>query len=154
MAVLAVLCLQKLWSVDTILWLSVTINETLKWLSPLPILMQESFWWWQCSHTRISIAPGFLVHPLPLTSVTCPQDLLLRFHCPSSLPDMNCLFVCSNSMRFCDDSLMPWKRRTGRPHHPASSQSYDACVPCMGCGVWRDNWPRSTKVRWPFCCLS
>ena len=26
-----------------------TINETLKWLSSLPILMQESFWWWQCS---------------------------------------------------------------------------------------------------------
>ena len=25
--------------------LSLTINETLKWLSSLPILMQESFWW-------------------------------------------------------------------------------------------------------------
>ena len=25
--------------------LSLTINETLKWLLPLPILMQESFWW-------------------------------------------------------------------------------------------------------------
>ena len=25
--------------------LSITINETLKWLSTLPILMQESFWW-------------------------------------------------------------------------------------------------------------
>ena len=24
---------------------SLTINETLKWLSPLPILMQESSWW-------------------------------------------------------------------------------------------------------------
>jgi len=24
--------------------LTVTVNETLKWLSPLPILMQESFW--------------------------------------------------------------------------------------------------------------
>ena len=24
-------------------------TETLKWLSSLPILMQESFWWWQCS---------------------------------------------------------------------------------------------------------
>ena len=29
-----------------------TLNETLNWLRPLrplPILMQESFWWWQCS---------------------------------------------------------------------------------------------------------
>ena len=25
--------------------LSLTINKTLKWLSSLPILMQESFWW-------------------------------------------------------------------------------------------------------------
>ena len=25
--------------------LSLTINETLKWLLSLPILMQESFWW-------------------------------------------------------------------------------------------------------------
>ena len=28
--------------------LSLRINETLKWLSLLPILMQESLWWWQC----------------------------------------------------------------------------------------------------------
>ena len=33
--------------------LSLTINETLKWLSSLPILMQESFWWWQCSASYI-----------------------------------------------------------------------------------------------------
>ena len=33
--------------------LSLTINETLKWLSLLPILMLESFWWWQCSDTYI-----------------------------------------------------------------------------------------------------
>ena len=29
--------------------LSVIVNQTLKWLSSLPILMQESFWWRQCS---------------------------------------------------------------------------------------------------------
>ena len=28
-------------------------NETLKWLSLLPILMQESFWWWQCTDRYI-----------------------------------------------------------------------------------------------------
>ena len=26
-----------------------SIHEILKWLSSLPILMKESFWWWQCS---------------------------------------------------------------------------------------------------------
>ena len=33
--------------------LSLTINETLKWLSSLPTLMQKSFWWWQCSNRYI-----------------------------------------------------------------------------------------------------
>ena len=37
--------------------LSLTINETLKWLSSLPILMQKSFWWWQCS-TSIALDPS------------------------------------------------------------------------------------------------
>ena len=40
---------QKLWSLDTVSFvtLSLTINGTLKWLSLLPILKQESFWWLQ-----------------------------------------------------------------------------------------------------------
>jgi len=33
--------------------LSLTINETLKWLSSMPILMQEPLWWWQCSDRYI-----------------------------------------------------------------------------------------------------
>ena len=33
--------------------LSLTINETLKCLSSLPVLMQESFWWGQCSDRYI-----------------------------------------------------------------------------------------------------
>ena len=37
---------KKLWSVDTVLvTLPLTINEILKWLSLLPFLMLESFWW-------------------------------------------------------------------------------------------------------------
>ena len=40
--------------------LSLTINETLKWLSSLPILMQGSFWWWQYSDRYIiSLSPHF-----------------------------------------------------------------------------------------------
>ena len=39
---------------DTVLWLCPSLpTETLKWLSSLPILMQESFWWWQCSDRYI-----------------------------------------------------------------------------------------------------
>ena len=33
--------------------LSPTINETLKWLSSLPILMQVSLWWCRCSDRYI-----------------------------------------------------------------------------------------------------
>ena len=156
------------------------------------------------SHTHVSIAPGFLVHPLTLTSVTCPQDLLLRFHCPSSLPDMNCLFVCLFVQTAWGSATIHWcPGREGWGDHAAQSpagptthvcpvwavefgetadhavprsaghfvvflslerqvttlyQGHMAillsCVPCMGCGVWRDSWPHCTKVRWPFCCLS
>ena len=41
----ALLSLQKLSYADSLVTLSHTINETLKWFSSLPILMQESFWW-------------------------------------------------------------------------------------------------------------
>ena len=38
--------------------LSLTINQTLKCLSSLPILMQESFWWRRCSDRYIiSLSP-------------------------------------------------------------------------------------------------
>ena len=36
---------KKLWSADSLVTLSLTINETLKWLTSLLILMHESFWW-------------------------------------------------------------------------------------------------------------
>ena len=51
---------------DTVLWLP---TETLKWLSSLPILMQESFWWWQCSDRYIYDLPlPPPPYPLPLFS--------------------------------------------------------------------------------------
>ena len=42
--------------------LSLTINATLKCLSSLPILRQESFWWWQCSvrYHSVSLFPHLL----------------------------------------------------------------------------------------------
>ena len=45
--------------------LSLTINKTLKWLSLLPTLMQESFWWRQCSDRYII---SLYLHPfLPIS---------------------------------------------------------------------------------------
>ena len=45
--------------------LSLTINETLKWLSTLPTLMQGSFWWWQCSDRYIISLSPHLNTPFP-----------------------------------------------------------------------------------------
>ena len=44
--------------------LSLTINETLTWLSLMPVFKQKSFWWWQCSD-RCIIPPS----PCPLPPI-------------------------------------------------------------------------------------
>ena len=54
--------LQKLWFADTVLWLPLIINEAFKWFSPLPVLMQISFWRWQCS---LRYSPPPPPHPTP-----------------------------------------------------------------------------------------
>ena len=46
---------------------ALTINETLKWLSSLPILTQEWFWWWQSS-VRYSLP---LPPPPGISAPTC-----------------------------------------------------------------------------------
>ena len=47
--------------------LSLTIDETLKWPSSLLILMQESFWWWQCSDRYILSLFPHLHTPSPFS---------------------------------------------------------------------------------------
>ena len=42
-------------------------TETLKWLSSLPILMQKSFWWWQCSDGYILSLSPHLRTPSPVS---------------------------------------------------------------------------------------
>ena len=55
------------WGINTVLWLCPSLStETLKWLSSLPILMQKSFWWWQCSDRHIvSLFPRLHTPPPP-----------------------------------------------------------------------------------------
>ena len=51
---------------NTVLWLCPSLpTETLKWLSSLPILMQESFWWWQYSDRYIISLSPHLHTPFP-----------------------------------------------------------------------------------------
>ena len=58
-------------------------TETIKWLWSLPILMQESFWWWQCSdryiislfpHLHIPFSP---LLPVPMVSVDVKHHVYL-----------------------------------------------------------------------------
>ena len=69
--------------------LPLTINETLKWLSSLPILMQESFRWWQCSdrynYNLPLPAPPYRPPPPPptfsptLISLMVSEDIITMF---------------------------------------------------------------------------
>ena len=47
--------------------LSLTIDETLKWLSSL----QESFWWWQCSDRYMSLCQKVLSEDHPFFCCKC-----------------------------------------------------------------------------------
>ena len=61
-----------------VLWLCPSLpTETLKWLSSLPILMQKSFWWWQCSDRYIISLSSHLHTPFspPLISRTVSVDV-------------------------------------------------------------------------------
>ena len=63
---------------DTVLWLCLSLStEILKWLSSLPILMHESFWWWQCSDRYIiSLYPHLHTPFSPfLTSLAVSADV-------------------------------------------------------------------------------
>ena len=56
----------RLWFVDTVLLLCPSLpTEILNWLSSLPILMQKSFWWWQCSDRYIISLSPHLHTPFP-----------------------------------------------------------------------------------------
>ena len=60
--------------------LSLTINETFKWLSSLPVLMQESFWWWLCSGRYIiSLFPHLHApfNPYPHPDLPVPINLMV-----------------------------------------------------------------------------
>ena len=60
--------------------LSLTINETLKWLSSLPILMQESFWWRQCSDRYIISLSPHLHTPFPSFSPSLMVSVDVKHH--------------------------------------------------------------------------
>ena len=79
--------------------LSLTVNETFKWLSSLPIVMQESFWRWQSSDRYIISLFPLLHTPFPpslspslislMVSVDVKHHVDLLTYTKSQYPDIN-----------------------------------------------------------------
>ena len=85
--------------------LSLTVNETLKWLSLLPILMQESFWWWQCSDRYIiSLFPHLHTlspppSPLSLVSLMVSVDVKHHVYQEDTFRDFWTISKCLNQVK-------------------------------------------------------
>ena len=95
---------KRLWFVDTVLWLCPSLpTETLKWLSSLPILMQETFWWWQCSDRYIISLSPHLHTPFPpfspsLISLMVSVDVKHHVYFTSFVSYMHWPSVCWNRL--------------------------------------------------------
>ena len=53
--------------------LTLTINETLKWFSSLPILLMKSFWCWQCSDSYMYI---YIISLCPSSPISIRPSLI------------------------------------------------------------------------------
>ena len=72
---------KRLWFVDTVLCPSLpTETLILKWLSSLPILMQASFWWWQCSDRYIISLSPHLHTPFSLSLINFMVSVDVKYH--------------------------------------------------------------------------
>ena len=106
---------KRLWFVDTVSWLCPSLpTETLKWLSSLPILMQESFWWWQCSDRYITSLSLHLHTPFP----------------PPFSPSLISLMVTADVKHHVYLLTYPWKRSLSHST-PVSDNSGKKPMPAM-----------------------
>ena len=94
--------------------------ETLKWLSPLTILMQGSFWWWQCSdryiislspHLHTPLSPYLqqmnMYHYLTSPYSRIAHASLFAYPHPTPLPSPFSIFPSSLSVSRFSLSLLP-----------------------------------------------
>ena len=94
--------------------LSLTINETLKWLSSLPILMQESVWWLHRSD-RYNLPLPRPPYPLP--------------HFSSSLISLMVSVAVQHQVYFCGLTRAQelCESPGGRPGLPVPNKPYAFC---------------------------
>ena len=150
---------------DTVLWLCPSLpTETLKWLSSLPILMQKSFWWWQCSDRYIISVSPHLHTPFPPFSpslISHPVSVDLKHHVyllmavkkkKKKLPTWVTCFQCLHTVQ--GPGCAAKCRQAGSRHGSASSRLH--CGQQVSCqwpqpvllqerGRWSVSWKKNKK---------
>ena len=116
---------------DTVLWLCPPLpTKTLKFLSSLPILMQKSFWWWQCSDRYIiSLSPTSITPSSPFSpslisrtvSVDVKHHVYLLYQHRSMV---QCTF--SETTRRLVKPVLNWTNVCSPEHTSDTSTNYDS----------------------------
>ena len=74
---------------DCLVTLSLTINETLKWLSSLHILIKESlWWWWECSDRYVIFLFPHLHPPFSPSLISLMMSQRVMKSSPVTCPDL------------------------------------------------------------------
>ena len=127
--------------------------ETLKWLSSLPTLMQESFWWWQCSDRYNSLLlphfhkPSLTHFSLSLISRTVSVDvkhhayLLTHSRQRPLFPQCPCSSRSSVSSSCC---LCIWFRGEPTLFHVGANKSY-----VIATSTVPEEWDPPSWAGWP-----
>ena len=133
--------------------LSFTIKETCKRLSSLPILMQESFWCWQCSDRYIiSLHPPHTPTPFPPALVCLMVSVEVKYHvylltCPEECDTLTGQLTSSLRLSFdwCEGlchktvyiTVVSWSMTQDTVHN-CSARVYDTrqCIQLWYEGLW------------------
>ena len=130
--------------------------ETLKWLSSLPILMQESLWWRQCSHKYIISLSPFPPSPslislmvsvdvkhhvyLLLSGIELNQGRTLFFFFFFNLRRSCLMFMHVLGYYVASTLLLVPRPFGGHQQHP-----WDSCVEIMSAPQWHNQFWQSLE---------
>ena len=125
--------------------LLLTINETLKWLWTLPLWMQESFWWRQCSVGHSLTFPHFLGSwPLPV-----PQEMVLN---KVTLGGWTQMFLWKQSFQQTGKLILKRHIKAGKSKMgPAHATVFPSKMPTTKSQAYYNDWQNSwwtLLIRW------
>ena len=107
---------------DTVLWLCPSLpTETLKWLSLLPILMQESVWWWQCS-------AKYIISLFPHLHTSFPTFSPSLINLMVSVDAKHHVYLLSDTdTHTLTIARLPWRMGFWKHHTVFSKNQFDIC---------------------------